>query len=123
MVIDPDRADHQEAHDIGKVGWPKAEQLCAELPDASVIPRPNPSEQLVLAFEYWDGKRWRHLGRSAPRGALPGSGDELGFHDDTKALSRDEVVAALLGEVAEKRIRQVSSASAGLTDSGAKFGE
>ena len=40
------------------------------LADSSVIPRPNPSDQLVLAFEYWDGKRWRHLGRSAPRGVL-----------------------------------------------------
>jgi predicted phage baseplate assembly protein len=58
------------------------------LADSSVIPRPNPSDQLVLAFEYWDGKRWRHLGRSAPRGALPGAGDELGFHDDTKAISQ-----------------------------------
>src|SRR5678810_354266 len=35
------------------------------LADSSVIPRPNPSDQLVLAFEYWDGKRWRHLGRAA----------------------------------------------------------
>ncbi|MBA3538163.1 MAG: putative baseplate assembly protein [Deltaproteobacteria bacterium] len=58
------------------------------LADSSVIPRPNPSEQLVLAFEYYDGKRWRHLGRSAPRGVLPGAGDELGFHDETKALSQ-----------------------------------
>jgi predicted phage baseplate assembly protein len=58
------------------------------LADSSVIPRPNPSDQLVLAFEYWDGKRWRHLGRSAPRGVLPGAGDEIGFHDDTKALSQ-----------------------------------
>ncbi|MCX5747996.1 MAG: putative baseplate assembly protein [Proteobacteria bacterium] len=58
------------------------------LADASVIPRPNPSEQLILAFEYNDGKRWRHLGRSAPRGVLPGAGDELGFHDETKALSQ-----------------------------------
>ncbi|HET9622633.1 MAG TPA: putative baseplate assembly protein, partial [Kofleriaceae bacterium] len=63
------------------------------LADSSVIPRPNPSDQLVLAFEYWDGKRWRHLGRSAPRGALPGSGDELGFHDDTKALSQSGTVS------------------------------
>jgi len=63
------------------------------LADSSVIPRPNPSEQLVLAFEYWDGKRWRHLGRSAPRGALPGAGDELGFHDDTKALSQSGVIS------------------------------
>lgn len=63
------------------------------LADSSVIPRPNPSEQLVLAFEYWDGKRWRHLGRSAPRGALPGAGDELGFHDDTKALSQSGTIS------------------------------
>ncbi|HEY4238221.1 MAG TPA: putative baseplate assembly protein [Kofleriaceae bacterium] len=63
------------------------------LADSSVIPRPNPSDQLVLAFEYWDGKRWRHLGRSAPRGALPGAGDEHGFHDDTKALSQSGTVS------------------------------
>jgi hypothetical protein len=63
------------------------------LADSSVIPKPNPSDQLVLAYEYWDGKRWRHLGRSAPRGALPGSGDELGFHDDTKAISQSGVVS------------------------------
>jgi len=63
------------------------------LADSSVIPRPNPSEQLVLAFEYWDGKRWRHLGRSAPRGALPGAGDEVGFHDDTKALSQSGTIS------------------------------
>jgi hypothetical protein len=63
------------------------------LADGSVIPRPNPSEQLVLAFEYWDGKRWRHLGRTAPRGALPGAGDEHGFHDETKALSQTGAVS------------------------------
>lgn len=63
------------------------------LADSSVIPRPNPSEQLVLAYEFWDGKRWRHLGRSAPRGALPGAGDELGFHDDTKAMSQSGMIS------------------------------
>ena len=63
------------------------------LADSSVIPRPNPSDQLVLAFEYWDGKRWRHLGRSSPRGVLPGAGDEIGFHDDTKALSQSGTVS------------------------------
>ncbi len=63
------------------------------LSDTSIIPKPNPSEQLVIAFEYFDGKRWRHLGRSAPRGALPGAGDELGFHDETKALSQSGTVS------------------------------
>jgi predicted phage baseplate assembly protein len=64
-----------------------------QLADSTVIPRPNPSDQLVLAWEYWDGKRWRGLGRTAPRGALPGTGDELGFHDDTKAISQSGTVS------------------------------
>ena len=63
------------------------------LADSTIIPRPNPSDQLVLAYEYWDGKRWRHLGRTAPRGSLPGAGDELGFHDDTKAMSQSGTVS------------------------------
>jgi len=64
-----------------------------QLADSTIVPRPNPSDQLVLAWEYWDGKRWRHLGRTAPRGALPGAGDELGFHDDTKAMSQSGSVS------------------------------
>jgi predicted phage baseplate assembly protein len=72
------------------------------LADSSVIPRPNPSDQLVLAFEYWDGKRWRHLGRSASRGVLPGAGDEIGFHDDTKALSQS-------GNISFRRPRDMDS--------------
>ncbi|HEY1554583.1 MAG TPA: putative baseplate assembly protein [Kofleriaceae bacterium] len=63
------------------------------LADSTIVPRPNPSDQLVVAWEYWDGKRWRHLGRSAPRGVLPGAGDELGFHDDTKAMSQSGTVS------------------------------
>ncbi len=63
------------------------------LADATIIPRANPSDDLVLAFEYWDGKRWRHLGRSASHGVLPGAGDEIGFHDDTKALSQSGTIA------------------------------
>jgi predicted phage baseplate assembly protein len=63
------------------------------LADSTIIPRPNPSDQLVLAWEYWDGKRWRHLGRTAPRGTLPGTGDEHGFHDDTKAMSQSGSVS------------------------------
>ncbi len=47
--------------------------------DPAAIARPNPAENLVLAWEYHDGKRWRYLGRSGPRGILPGAGDELGF--------------------------------------------
>jgi hypothetical protein len=59
-----------------------------QLADAAVIPRPAPSEHLILAWEFWDGKKWRILGRSNSRGVLPGPGDELGFHDETRALSQ-----------------------------------
>ncbi|MCE9573716.1 MAG: putative baseplate assembly protein [Deltaproteobacteria bacterium] len=58
------------------------------LADPAAHPRPAPNDQLVLAWEYFDGKKWRHLGRTNPRGMLPGAGDEFGFHDDTKALSQ-----------------------------------
>ena len=37
-------------------------------PTPTVIPAPNPSEQLVLAWEYFDGKRWRHR-PTGPKGA------------------------------------------------------
>jgi predicted phage baseplate assembly protein len=63
-----------------------------QLADQAVFPRPNPSDQLVVAWEYFDGKRWRFLGRSSPRGGLPGAGDELGFHDDTRAVSQSGTV-------------------------------
>ena len=60
--------------------------------DPMAIPLPSPSEDLVLAWEYFDGKRWQYLGRSNQRGLLPGSGDEFGFHDETRALSQTGVV-------------------------------
>jgi predicted phage baseplate assembly protein len=63
------------------------------LADAQIIPKPNPSEHLVVAWEFWDGKRWRHLGRSSPRGVLPGAGDEYGFHDETKAFAQTGAVS------------------------------
>lgn len=58
------------------------------LADPSAIPLPKPSEDLVLSWEYFDGKRWQLLGRSNARGILPGAGDEFGFHDKTRALSQ-----------------------------------
>ncbi len=64
-----------------------------QLADQAVFPRPNPSDQLVIAWEYFDGKRWRFLGRSSPRGGLPGAGDEHGFHDDTRAISQSGLVS------------------------------
>lgn len=58
------------------------------LTDPASIPLAQPSEDLVLAWEYYDGKRWQLLGRSNARGILPGAGDEFGFHDRTRALGQ-----------------------------------
>ncbi len=62
------------------------------LADMAAVPKPNPSDDLVLAWEYFDGKRWRLLGRCGKRGILPGAGDEFAFHDDTKAFSESGTV-------------------------------
>lgn len=61
--------------------------------DPAAIPKANPSDGLILAWEYFDGKRWRLMGRSSPRGNLPGSGQDFAFHDGTKALSQTGVVS------------------------------
>jgi threonyl-tRNA synthetase len=60
------------------------------------------------------GKKEQAAGTVAVRDRIDG---------DLGAISLDELVKRLTQEVREKRIRQVSTASAGLTDSGAKFGE
>jgi Baseplate J-like protein len=62
------------------------------LADSAAIPPPAPSEDLVLAWEFYDGKRWQLLGRTNARGILPGAGDEHGFHDETRALSHSGAV-------------------------------
>ena len=62
------------------------------LADASAIPPAAPSEDLVLAWEFYDGKRWQLLGRSNARGLLPGAGDEYGFHDETRVFSQSGAV-------------------------------
>src|SRR5262245_62148443 len=40
------------------------------LSDPGVIPPPTPSEDLVMSWEYFDGKKWRILGRSTPKGTV-----------------------------------------------------
>jgi hypothetical protein len=57
------------------------------LADPNVIPAPQPSDDLTLAWEYFDGKRWRPLGRTGPKGVRPGAAD-FAFSDGTKAFSQ-----------------------------------
>src|SRR5690606_35906839 len=60
--------------------------------DPSVVRPPNPSEDLTLSWEYYDGRRWRQIGRSGPRGIRPGGAEELAFHDETGAFTRNGTV-------------------------------
>lgn len=58
------------------------------LADAAAIPHAQPTDDLVLSWEYYDSKKWQLLGRSNARGILPGAGDGFGFHDKTRAMSQ-----------------------------------
>ncbi len=41
-----------------------------QLSDPTQIDPPNPSEDLTIAWEYWDGKKWRELGQTTPKGPI-----------------------------------------------------
>ena len=61
------------------------------------------------------------------RSAIPQSASTVAVRDrvdgDIGAMTVADLVARLEREIKEKRIRQVSTASAGLTDDKPKFGE
>ncbi len=65
------------------------------LSDPAIIPAPRASEDLLLSWEYFDGKKWRVLGRSGPKGAPKGARpveNDWGFIDGTHAFTRTGVV-------------------------------
>ncbi len=65
------------------------------LSDPTMIPPPTPSEELVLSWEYFDGKKWRILGKTGPKGAIKTQEtlSEWHFHDDTRGFSRSGVIS------------------------------
>ncbi len=63
------------------------------LAEQSAYPRPKPSDDLSLVWEYSDGKRWRTIGSCTPRGVAPGAADEHGFVDTTKALAQSGTIS------------------------------
>jgi predicted phage baseplate assembly protein len=60
--------------------------------DPAIVRPANPSEDLVLSWEYFDGRRWRALGRSGPTGVRPGGSEAAAFHDTTQAFTRTGTV-------------------------------
>jgi len=68
------------------------------LSDPSVAEAPNGSDDLVIAWEFWNGKKWKELGQSTPGG--PRETELHEFEDSTLAFGRS-------GEVAFKRPREM----------------
>src|SRR5262249_17427310 len=64
------------------------------LSEPGVIPPPQPSEDLVMSWEYFDGKNGRILGRSTPKGAVKTQEavNDWNFIDGTHALTRTGLV-------------------------------
>ncbi len=62
------------------------------LSDATVAPAPMPSDDLTLSWEYFDGKKWRILGKSGPKGTIRSPENPWGFVDGTHGFSRSGVV-------------------------------
>src|SRR5437868_6060192 len=72
---------------------PEAEvRLEVVLSDATVAPAPTPSEDLVLSWEYFDGKKWRILGKSGPKGTIRGPENPWAFIDTTNGFSHTGLV-------------------------------
>jgi predicted phage baseplate assembly protein len=57
------------------------------LSDPTQIPHPVPTKDLVLNFEYWNGRRWAELGRTTPEGT-PGE-QANDFRDGTSGFTKN----------------------------------
>jgi len=64
------------------------------LSDPQIAPPPKPSDDLILSWEYFDGKKWRILGKSTPSGKPPQGWEQsvLGFVDATNAFTKSGTV-------------------------------
>jgi hypothetical protein len=69
------------------------------LSDLTTADRPSPSEDLVIAWEFWNGKKWRELGKSTPEG--PREGELHDFDDTSLAFSKS-------GEVSFRRPKEMA---------------
>lgn len=65
--------------------------------DPQIAPAPKASDDLILSWEYFDGKKWRILGKTTPRGKAPPGYEQsaLGFVDGTNALTKSGTVRFL----------------------------
>jgi hypothetical protein len=66
-------------------------RIDVDLSDPLTVPRPQPSPDLVVAWEYWNGKRWRLLGRNG-LGEFDVEDAGFEFGDETVALTQSGYV-------------------------------
>jgi Baseplate J-like protein len=62
------------------------------LSDPAIIPEPKASENLILSWEYFDGKKWRILGKSTPKGSQKVGDNDWAFVDTTFAFTKSGAV-------------------------------
>ncbi len=63
-----------------------------QLSDPRVHPAPGASPDLVISWEYFDGRKWRILGRTTPRGAVVSGENPWAFVDTTQGLTKTGAV-------------------------------
>jgi hypothetical protein len=67
-------------------------RLEAQLVEPSVVPTPEGSPDLVVSFEYWNGRKWAELGRTSPMG-VSGAQGQFNFLDSSGAFTRSGAVS------------------------------
>ncbi len=74
-----------------------------ELAESSAAPKPQPSENLVVDWEYYNGKRWKLIGRNGV-GEYDEKDGGHGFNDDTACLTES-------GSISFKRPKDLRQAT------------
>src|SRR5438045_3118189 len=64
----------------------------AGLVEPSVVPSPEGSPDLVVAWEYWNGRKWAELGKTTPVGVSGIQGQD-NFRDSSGAFTRNGAIS------------------------------
>jgi hypothetical protein len=64
----------------------------AQLVEPSVVPTPEGSPDLMVLYEYWNGRKWAELGRTSPMG-VSGTQGQYNFLDSTGAFTRNGAIS------------------------------
>src|SRR5438552_3009545 len=67
-------------------------RLEAQLVEPSVVPTPEGSPDLVVSFEYWNGRKWAELGRTSSMG-VSGVQGQFNFLDSSGAFTRNGAIS------------------------------